>query len=111
LIQGDQRLPHDSGQSVGLDDLEKVGVLYHQIDEISGVDILAKQRGYKNRDQIVVSPENLGESYESKVQSFFAEHLHEDEEIRYVLDGSGFFDVRNKTDDWIRIYLTKVTKM
>lgn len=106
-VQGDQRLPHDSGRAVTPDDLANLGVLYYHFSEISDVDVLAKERGYKNRDEIIVSPEKMGAIYEEKVKTFFHEHLHEDEEIRYIRDGAGYFDVRNKGDSWVRIHLEK----
>jgi 1,2-dihydroxy-3-keto-5-methylthiopentene dioxygenase len=75
---------------------------------LSSVDALASERGYRNRDEITVSPAAMGDAYEAKVRSFFDEHLHEDEEIRYVRDGTGYFDVRGKREEWIRIQLDKV---
>lgn len=107
LQQGDQRLPHDSGSPVSASDLAGLGVLYYRFPSVSDVDGLAQQRGYKNRDEITVSPDKMGAAYEDKVKSFFHEHLHEDEEIRYIRDGYGYFDVRNKGDQWVRIRLEK----
>jgi cupin superfamily acireductone dioxygenase involved in methionine salvage len=83
-------------------------VLYYHVPDLDGVNKLAADRSYKNRDEITVSPEKMGDIYEAKVKSFFDEHLHEDEEIRYILGGGGYFDVRSKGDDWIRILVEKV---
>ena len=74
---------------------------------VSSVDELASERGYRNRDEVKVSPTTMGDAYETKVKSFFAEHLHEDEEIRYIRGGKGYFDVRNEGDQWVRIELEK----
>ncbi|RKU41009.1 1,2-dihydroxy-3-keto-5-methylthiopentene dioxygenase [Coniochaeta pulveracea] len=106
-LEGDQRLPHDSGRAVDVEELKKLGVLYHHFSDVEDVNKLAKERGYKNRDEITVSPEKMGDVYEEKVKSFFHEHLHEDEEIRYIRDGHGYFDVRNKGDEWVRIFLER----
>ena len=67
---------------------------------------IASERNYKNRDEIEISPTTLP-GYEEKVKGFFREHLHEDEEIRYILGGGGYFDVRDVEDDWVRIRLEK----
>ncbi|KDQ59089.1 hypothetical protein JAAARDRAFT_33819 [Jaapia argillacea MUCL 33604] len=106
-IPGDQRLPHDSGKPVSLSTLEEIGVSYWYVPvegHESKIEQIAKEREYKNRDVINVTKEGLGELYESKIKMFFEEHLHEDEEIRYVLSGSGYFDVREqRSDAWIRV--------
>lgn len=67
---------------------------------------MASERHYSHRDEITVAPSAMGAVYEDKIKSFFHEHMHEDEEIRYILDGAGYFDVREKDDArWVRIRL------
>lgn len=106
-LPGDQREPHDSGREASPEYLSKLGILHFHYPNVEDVNAVAQQRNYKNRDEITISPEKMGDVYEEKVKIFFNEHLHEDEEIRYILDGGGFFDVRGKDDDWVRIQMEK----
>lgn len=111
--QNDQRLEHHRNppQFVSLTQLyEKTGVEYFSINVdtylTDGVlDKIKKDRGYTYEDDITCSKECLP-NYEEKLKSFFEEHLHTDEEIRLVLDGSGYFDVRDGEEQWIRIQVT-----
>ena len=105
--QGDQRLPHDSGRPVDPAYLSALGVTHYYFpDDLDSVNKIARERSYKNRDEIEISPDLLP-GYEEKVKTFFHEHLHEDEEIRYILAGGGYFDVRSKGDEWVRLRLEK----
>lgn len=63
-------------------------------------------RGYSYADIITVHPDHLP-GYEEKVKSFFEEHIHDAEEIRYIMSGSGFFDVRDSEDKWVRVHIKK----
>jgi 1,2-dihydroxy-3-keto-5-methylthiopentene dioxygenase len=52
----DQRAPHDTGIEKSVEDLEGVGVLYWKIEGsnvIEQIDKIAKERSYKNRDEVI----------------------------------------------------------
>lgn len=106
----DQRLEHHRNppKFLTIDELFKAtGVEFFQLNAktyaTDGIlDGIRKERGYSYEDEINCSKKCLPD-YDNKLKSFFIEHLHTDEEIRFVIDGSGYFDVRNGNDDWIRI--------
>lgn len=107
----DQREEHktDPVQWVPVEKLDELGVL--SWEGLKGEDDeelakIRKDRGYSYTDVITVSPDKLA-GYEEKIKSFFEEHIHTDEEIRYILEGTGYFDVRDKDDKWIRIALVE----
>ena len=51
-LDGDQRLPHE-GAPAAAADLADLGVFATNIVEQSDVDRIAKERGYKNRDEVL----------------------------------------------------------
>lgn len=112
-LDDDQRLPHHlkPPQFVSLDVIKELGVHYWNINPDSyetdeEFKSIKETRGYSYQDLITVSPTTLP-NYETKIKSFYEEHIHTDEEIRYILDGSGYFDVRDNVDKWIRIEVSK----
>lgn len=108
-VEGDPQAPHDSAQPVAAELLNALGIIYMHIDSREGVDAMAAERGYKNSDELNISEAGFGgkQVYYAKLKEFFKEHIHDDEEIRYVIDGDGYFDVRDAEDNWIRCYVEK----
>ncbi|CAG9769129.1 unnamed protein product [Ceutorhynchus assimilis] len=89
---------------VTLEELYKTsGVEYYQI-EINNYEAdallknLMEQRDNHNINKI----ENLDDN---DLLEHISEHFHEHDELRLVLAGCGFFDIRDKYDEWLRIEL------
>ncbi|GFS08581.1 1,2-dihydroxy-3-keto-5-methylthiopentene dioxygenase [Elysia marginata] len=108
-------LPHmlHSGEYLTLGQLEKLtGIEYFQfdadtVDSNEDYQKLREKRGYKNEDCVELSREKFS-NFDDKMEVFYKEHLHADEEIRFVADGSGYFDLRAvDSDQWIRIEVVK----
>ncbi|XP_051942671.1 acireductone dioxygenase [Hippocampus zosterae] len=109
----DQRKPHklDPNRPVSLEELKQLGVFYWKLNaDIYETDpelqCIRKERGYSFMDIITIEKNTLT-NYEEKLKMFYKEHLHLDDEIRYILDGQGYFDIRDKEDRWIRIAMKK----
>jgi len=108
----DQRQPHrqSPNRSVGLEELEELGVNHWKLDPTKvdndpELERIRASQGYTYHDFVTCSPDKLP-CYEEKIKSFFEEHIHADDEVRYCVEGSGYFDVRDKQDQWIRIAMT-----
>jgi len=111
--QEDQRLTHKCkpNKPATTEQLRKLGVLQWQLnadehDSDPKLKAIRADRNYSYQDIITIRKDTLP-NYEEKLKSFFEEHLHTDEEIRYILEGSGYFDVRDADEKWIRVAMKK----
>ncbi len=88
------------------DDLQAAGVLHERLEVDPDayqppLDRLKAERGYAEQDIIELRPETPG--LEALCAKFIDEHLHTDDEVRYVLEGDGIFDIRSVDDRWMRV--------
>ncbi|XP_002165167.1 acireductone dioxygenase [Hydra vulgaris] len=112
-------LTHKRNPNVALpvDEISKLGVFYKKmktedyeegdkyLDDPELIS-LRNEKNYSYCDFITVSEKDLP-NYEEKIKLFFQEHTHTDDEIRYIIDGSGYFDVKNQKSEWVRIFVSK----
>lgn len=89
-----------------LEDLRAVGVVHERLELDAdafqpALDELAAARGYVEQDIIELQPHTPG--LEELCAKFADEHLHTDDEVRFVLEGEGVFDLRSRDDAWMRV--------
>lgn len=82
-------------------DYEKLDVNNYQAD----LERIKKANNYVAQDIVELNPTlpNL----ETICAKFDKEHLHTDDEVRFVLAGNGIFDIRSKDDRWMRVEVTQ----
>ena len=85
-------------------ELARVGVLYERLPLDGHEDALERlkaERGYVTQDIVELQPEmpNL----RAVCDKFKDEHLHRDDEVRFVLAGEGIFDIRAADGRWMRV--------
>jgi len=87
-------------------ELARVGVLHErmQVDPTAyqpSLDAIARTRGYVEQDIVELAPDTP--ELDTICAKFSSEHLHTDDEVRYVLEGEGIFDIRSADDRWMRV--------
>ena len=86
------------------DELAKLGVLYWRIPVAASEQELARirrERGYVEQDEVSLS--NVTPNLDAICAKFDKEHNHTLDEVRFVVEGEGIFDVRDENDRWVHI--------
>jgi 1,2-dihydroxy-3-keto-5-methylthiopentene dioxygenase len=93
-------------EAIDARELARVGVVHERmaVDPAAyqpPLDVLKRERGYVEQDIVELSPDTP--DLPTICAKFSAEHLHTDDEVRYVLAGEGIFDIRSADDRWMRV--------
>lgn len=89
--------------------IQKLGIFFKFLNgkDDPQLNEIKNKYNYNYSDVVTISKEELKDKYTTLTNKFFEEHFHEDDELRYVLDGSGYFDIKDNNNKWIRIQMTK----
>ena len=107
--------PRSAGETIDYGELARAGVFHERLDSSSRpsradgdpadfqpmLDKLKRDRGYVEQDIVELQPTTP--NLEGICAKFIDEHLHTDDEVRYVLEGEGIFDIRSADDRWMRV--------
>ena len=94
----------ESGETVTNEQLKANGIDYDKLDINNyQADLDKKKIDHNYVAQDVVELTAQTPNLETILSKFDKEHLHADDEVRFVLAGSGIFDIRSKDDRWMRV--------
>ncbi|MCA9576156.1 MAG: cupin domain-containing protein [Polyangiales bacterium] len=65
------------------------------------LDALMSERGYIEQDEVALSPSTP--NLDALCAKFVGEHYHDDDEVRFVLEGEGIFDIRSLAGRFMRV--------
>lgn len=95
---------------ISAEELNRNGVYYTALSTDAAsyqaaLEEVKRTRGYVEQDQVelAASTPNL----DAICAKFVDEHLHDDDEVRFVLDGEGIFDIRSNDDRWMRVLVQR----
>jgi 1,2-dihydroxy-3-keto-5-methylthiopentene dioxygenase len=99
----------ESGALAGAIDvptLRAEGVLYDQLDTEpsryeSPLMTFKERQGYVQHDEVTLRPDNP--RLDEICAKFLDEHSHDEDEVRFIVDGAGIFDIRSRDDRWMRV--------
>jgi 1,2-dihydroxy-3-keto-5-methylthiopentene dioxygenase len=96
----------DGGGAIDAHGLEANGIVYRRLALEGGgfqpaLDELRQRRGYVTQDEVALSSQTP--NFDAVCAKFADEHLHEDDEVRFVLEGEGVFEIRSNDDRWMRV--------
>ena len=98
----------DSGKEVPKGELEAQGIYYEKLsvdNYQADLDRINKEWKYSAQDIVELQPATP--NLETICAKFDKEHIHTDDEVRFVLEGEGYFDIRSKDDRWMHVLVEK----
>jgi 1,2-dihydroxy-3-keto-5-methylthiopentene dioxygenase len=96
----------ETGKNITAEELNAHGVSYRRLPTEESaykppLEQIMKQNGYVTLDQVKMWSEMP--NFQALCDKFVGEHLHTDDEVRFVLDGSGVFEIRSLDDKWMKV--------
>ena len=96
----------DTGAEISAEEMIREGIQNEKIpvsDYQPELDRIKAAWKYNSQDIVELAPQTP--NLEVICAKFDKEHLHTDDEVRFVLSGEGYFDIRSKDERWMHVFV------